>query len=1078
MTIQGATNSAPFHPDPAAPGAISVAERVLVAAGALSVSPDPATRLRHVAAALLGLVGAERVIIATGNVFNDRFDMVVEQTSDDWPASGDGPCDLPTSAGDPALTGPARSITTADLPPSPARTCRERAGIGASLLAPLPTGGRPPGLLALHRRSAAPFTAADLATADVVAREVARIVVAGAQVDDLALQHRVSHVAIAAMQQAAGQADQRAVLRRIVRDVRDLLGAECLQIELWYPTEGRVEVVAEAVDPDWADPLPGIVGYDLDTWPSIRPLLEGRDHVLITPDLVASERERAHLRIRDLHASLIVAMRAGGDIVGAIIAQTRRTPVALTAMLPALSDVAAIASIAARPARSPADRSARERQHELVRHLSAKIATESNLEHLLDDATYGVLDAARAAVCVAVVNGPQDEPLGQRIALEPHHEATSLAGLDPRSWPVTTTHDDSRRIVAFDVTASTVGPTDARALLSADVTRGLIAPLTNDGNPWGDIALLFSRRHPPGENTAAFVGEVAQLVASGASEAYLLHDSARKTADLEILLEISRAAVSGSDVDIVLENITALAIRSERIDSCAFDLIDPVTQDFRRLAFAYAPDLDLGGLPPGPSPFISSRAASESLATFRPVSLLSTDPDLTPAEHARFEELGLGSVIIVPLHIGMLSYGLALIGSRSTAPFLDRHLRFVEEIAAQASQAIDRSRLIAALTARADLDGLTGLLNHRAIQERLDDRLAQATLEKRTLSILMVDLDGFKLFNDTYGHLVGDRYLREAAAHIAAAVGRAGIIGRYGGDEFLAILPDGGLDEAAALARAILERIRNAAFEIGETRLPIQLSIGAATYPLQGRSRRALIERADSSMYAAKDAGGGRVVQFDAAPFGGGSDAFSVLTGLVQAVDRKDRYTRIHSDRVTALAVVCGRELGLGDDDLAALFIAGQLHDVGKIAVPDNLLRRPGSISSEQLEIMHQHVTFSEMMIRDVPHDDLVLPAVAHHHERWDGHGYPRGLAGDKISLLGRILAIADSVAAMTQDRPYIKARPWVYAIGELRANAGTQFDPTLAPRIADLLEALGEEAATMPPPPAVLTAGSSGDPG
>jgi|GEM_PF-5291306 len=136
--------------------------------------------------------------------------------------------------------------------------------------------------------------------------------------------------------------------------------------------------------------------------------------------------------------------------------------------------------------------------------------------------------------------------------------------------------------------------------------------------------------------------------------------------------------------------------------------------------------------------------------------------------------------------------------------------------------------------------------------------------------------------------------------------------------------------------------------------------------------------------------------------------------------------------------------LELGDAKLEALDLAGQLHDVGKIAVPDSILRKPGYLTREEQAMIRQHVVFSELMIKGVPHLDDVLAAVAHHHERWDGGGYPFGKTGVEIPLLGRILALADALAAMTYDRPYRKGRTIMQAVSEIRAGAGTQFDPDL----------------------------------
>ena len=1065
----------------------SLIEKLLAASDALAAAPDAdlTEKLRTVSEALIGLGGAECVDIYIWNDQRMRMTVGYEHTIPEWPRVNAPGTLLSVYAEGTALgelrPGSVVAIDTADISDSVERLRRERAGIGAALRLPIHADARLIGHLELFKRTPTwRPTAEEMATARVAAHNVAAIITAHRLTTNLIVEQQANRAVIATAQATGSQADPRGILRRIVRDVRETLASECVQIVVWYPRDGRVDVVAEAVGPTWPQPLPlpGVVGYHLDNWPSFSRMLDGDDHVLITPtDPACSEDERQHLRSRGIAATLAVRIHVDDEVVGAIIEQTTRADVGLIEHLPILRKIATVASIPARSARSARKRHLEDRRRALMQHLTSLIAVESHIEHLLEEATHGLIDATRADLCVTVLEGPDRERIASRSAIASHLKRTSLASLEISQWPATSRLGKNRRIVTICAEPDDTSETDAANLRAAGVSYGLLAAIHDGQASWGTIALFFPEDVDPNEFATQVLEDIVQLVAAAASRNHLLSDSTRKTADLELLLEGSRAAISGHDVEAVLQDIARLVVRHERFDTCAVDLLDGGTQDLRRLAFVAAPDHPYVGSPRGRSPFTVSNAAIEAMASHRPIAMLASDPTLSPAERERFATMQLGSIILAPLHIGAHAYGMLLVGSRSIQPFRERHFRFIEEIAAQSALAIDRARLIDALTARADHDGLTGLLNHRAIQERLDHLLEQANDEKRTISILMVDLDGFKLFNDTYGHLVGDRYLREAAGHMVAAIGDQGLLGRYGGDEFMAVLPNGGPDEAADCARAILERIRMAAFVIDDVRLPIQLSIGAATYPLQGRSRRALIERADTSMYVAKDAGGGRVVQFEHAPLSGGSGPFSVLSGLVQAVDRKDRYTRVHSDRVTALAVAMGRHLELGEEELEALYVAGQLHDVGKIAVPDNLLRRPGSVTREQNDIMQQHVGFSEMMIRDVPHFDLVMEAVSQHHERWDGSGYPRQLAGEQISLLGRVLAIADSVAAMTQDRPYLKARSWDYAVSEVRNNAGGQFDPTLAARLADFLEAIGEDGAPTPSPPPVLTAGSGGDP-
>jgi putative nucleotidyltransferase with HDIG domain len=166
---------------------------------------------------------------------------------------------------------------------------------------------------------------------------------------------------------------------------------------------------------------------------------------------------------------------------------------------------------------------------------------------------------------------------------------------------------------------------------------------------------------------------------------------------------------------------------------------------------------------------------------------------------------------------------------------------------------------------------------------------------------------------------------------------------------------------------------------------------------------------------------------------------------MVTAVDKKDRYTRRHSEDVNQYAQWIADELQLSAETTQRMWVGGLLHDIGKIGVPDKILRKPGRLSAAEWEVMKSHPSLGARMLHDVPHMEEIIDAVRHHHERWDGCGYPDGLVGEDIPLLSRILAVADAFSAMTTDRPYRKGMTWDAALGEIRAHSGTQFDPTLA---------------------------------
>ncbi len=240
------------------------------------------------------------------------------------------------------------------------------------------------------------------------------------------------------------------------------------------------------------------------------------------------------------------------------------------------------------------------------------------------------------------------------------------------------------------------------------------------------------------------------------------------------------------------------------------------------------------------------------------------------------------------------------------------------------------------------------------------------------------------------------------------------------------------------------------------------MSCGVATYPFEGRHVSELLAAADANLYRSKRQGGNRVTASDSeeesTQVGNRGGIFSVLDGLVTAVDGKDHYTRKHSYDVCERAIAVASKLGLSSETQRSLRIAGLLHDLGKIGIPDHILRKPGSLTDEEYDVVKQHVNLGELIIKEVPNLVDVMSGVSSHHERYDGQGYPHGLKGDDIPLLGRILAVVDAYSAMTTDRPYRKALTSEEAHKELRRVSGTQLDPRI---VTAFLAVLDKESGT-----------------
>ena len=372
--------------------------------------------------------------------------------------------------------------------------------------------------------------------------------------------------------------------------------------------------------------------------------------------------------------------------------------------------------------------------------------------------------------------------------------------------------------------------------------------------------------------------------------------------------------------------------------------------------------------------------------------------------------------------------------------------RFKEQMRAQAL--IDAEE-------RANRDSLTGLLNHRAFQRRLEEETDRAQREGTCFAVAMLDLDSFKFFNDFYGHIVGDQILVLVADALQAACRSYDVIARFGGDEFSLLLL--GVTEPnhidiekrlkADLANIIYypsessggDNENNAEARVG---IPINISVGVSLFPNEASERGKALEQADARLRRAKTSG---ATEIDADHVRllsrSAADGFSMLDALVTAVDNKDRYTRSHSEDVMKCSVMIARELGWSEEEIQTVSMAALLHDVGKIGVPDAILRKPGKLTSAEFLAVRQHPTMGAALVSTVPGLEATLPAVRHHHEQWDGGGYPSGLSGEETPLIARLMAVADAFSAMTTDRPYRRGMQEARAVEILKAGAGAQWD-------------------------------------
>jgi len=409
--------------------------------------------------------------------------------------------------------------------------------------------------------------------------------------------------------------------------------------------------------------------------------------------------------------------------------------------------------------------------------------------------------------------------------------------------------------------------------------------------------------------------------------------------------------------------------------------------------------------------------------------------------------------VIVPINYLDEIIGIVVIsGRRDATPYSELEMQFLKTLLNNAAAIIENAKTIEVLKLQSVQDELTKLYNHRYFHETVGNWIKEEKHQRFGLAVL--DLDQFKIYNDLYGHSSGDKALKRIAELIEEHSPKDSLLVRYGGEEFVIYYPEYGYKETQIEIEKMRKIVEDNFLLSTDIREFLTVSVGASVYPENGNNLEEIISKSFRAVNSCKQSGRNKSIMFTEEDLNDEvhvnvqekirSAYLSSTYALAATIDAKDHYTYGHSNNVAELSMALAKESGYVGDDLDTIRNAGLLHDIGKVGIPESVLLKKGYLTDDEMTIMRSHVVQSINIIKHIPNLVDTIPIIISHHERFDGGGYPRGISGDTIPVLGRVICIADAFDAMTTDRPYRKGLSLDQAMFELKKNAGSQFDPKL----------------------------------
>ena len=617
-----------------------------------------------------------------------------------------------------------------------------------------------------------------------------------------------------------------------------------------------------------------------------------------------------------------------------------------------------------------------------------------------------------------------------------------------------------------------------------------VVPLVAYDHAIGAMGVFSDHDHAFDEGHLELMRVLASEASIAIENARLFNEERTKARHLSLLNTISKNAIATLNPDEMLAKITEQLEEGLRHDHIGIGVLDYSTRELviqaeagsRRGAVGHRVGLGTG--------LVGQVARTGHMAAF--TSANANEPGLKPLLEGSLAGIAL------PIFYAEQLHGVLYVESSKHTDFSEEEVLLLRTLADLIAGAYHNALSFQKAQEQAITDGLTGVKTHRFFMESLSAEWKRSTRAGRAFALVLMDLDRFKFVNDFYGHLEGDLVLQRVGHILEANCRRSDVVARYGGDEFVMLMPETNMEHARQLATKLrgwvsadpLLREKN-----------ISASFGIACYPLHGSTPQELIQVADASMYLSKHQGGNAVSTADHFDpneakkwkrdvleaylgvtlkrlFSTGPEAFEeiysrlkqfteslatteiapgpnepetpralpqavldTVTSLAFAIDAKDHYTQGHSQKVSAYAALIAEAMGMNDVEVEEIRLGGVLHDIGKVAIPENILNKSGPLNPDEWDTMKSHVVFGAKILDPLSPLARIREMVLHHHEYFDGSGYPDALTGEQIPLGARIIAVADAFDTITSDRTYKKARAAEEALAELERCTNAQFD-------------------------------------